>query len=79
MYHGQGISEAVFSALRAGSQGRVITQHLVATAADDDATSCVSVPQRAGEDEADPGLRVFGSAEKFERAGAALAIQSSLQ
>ncbi|EBT3729778.1 hypothetical protein CKP35_20360 [Salmonella enterica] len=64
VYHGQGISEAVFSALRAGSQGRVITQHLVATAAEDDATSCVSVPQRAGEDEADPGLPFSGSERK---------------
>ncbi|EAP9537076.1 hypothetical protein ET389_15465 [Salmonella enterica] len=34
VYHGQGISKAVFSALRAGSQGRGITQHLVATADD---------------------------------------------
>ncbi|EDE8386787.1 hypothetical protein BZU18_22705 [Salmonella enterica subsp. enterica serovar Shubra] len=61
VYHGQGISKAVFSAPASGSQGRFITQHLVATAPDRAATSCVDGVCSTGSIPADPGPPEIGS------------------
>ncbi|EEC0448781.1 hypothetical protein AHS21_004902 [Salmonella enterica subsp. enterica] len=64
VYHGQGTSEAVFSVLCAGSQGRLITQHLVAMADERAATSCVYGVYRAGSRNEDPTLTISGSDRK---------------
>ncbi|EAW8720531.1 hypothetical protein F9H41_22655 [Salmonella enterica subsp. enterica serovar Montevideo] len=64
VYHGQGISKAVFSAPARRGTGKVDNTISARFLADDDATSCVSVLQRAGEDEEDPGLPFFGSDRK---------------
>ncbi|MIT32153.1 hypothetical protein ATP21_25810 [Salmonella enterica] len=61
VYHGQGISEAVFLPLRAGSQERYITQYLVARLVDYDATSCVIGLLRVVVLKEDPTPGVSGS------------------
>lgn len=61
VYHGQEVSEALFSAAarRVTGQGRDTTSSVIA--AGNTATSCVSGPLRAGAVPADPELGVFGS------------------
>ncbi|EAB1943916.1 hypothetical protein EJQ74_22010 [Salmonella enterica] len=60
MYHGEGISEAVFSGLRGGSGKEGVIQHIE----EPSDTSCVSVLQRTSADDEDPTLPFFGSQQK---------------
>lgn len=56
-----------FPVLRDGSRGKAVTQHIASSTDDDTATSCVMGPQRAGEEEADPELTIFGSQARRRR------------
>ncbi len=64
VYHGQEVSEALFSAAARRVTGQGGTQHLASSSAGNTATSCVSGPLRAGAVPADPELGVFGSTVK---------------
>ena len=56
------------------SRGRGRTQHIASQPAENTATSCVAGPLRAGGEDADPELRVFGSEVERRRICAENAI-----